>query len=133
VNVNSALDCSEWLFKIHNEVNVATGKTTIDNYLQIVKWYLPESMYDSIDPSQNELQELKQLTGLKQNTPLNTQIKEDKKSISSLPTVPIILILVFTAVLVSFLFFHSRKKKSFTKECLSGQLSWLSSFSHGIE
>ena len=58
VDVSSARKCSEWLYNVHNAVNVSIDKTPMYSYLTMVAMYLPPHMYHVIDPSLEEVEQL---------------------------------------------------------------------------
>lgn len=54
VPVTSPRVLSEWLFRVHNRVNRATGKPELGSYLDVVRQYLPPAMYDRVQVTPEE-------------------------------------------------------------------------------
>lgn len=64
LTLKSTRALSEWVAKVHNDVN-RRSKSRVVPYLETVATFLPPDMYDSIDPTPEELTQLNQLHALR--------------------------------------------------------------------
>jgi hypothetical protein len=61
IDVSSTRACSEWMYRIHNAVNVQTGKPILTSYFELVVNALPRQMWSNINPSLAETKEMEEI------------------------------------------------------------------------
>ena len=61
IDVSSTRACSEWMYRIHNAVNVQTGKPIMTSYFELVVNALPRQMWNNINPSLAETKEMEEI------------------------------------------------------------------------
>jgi hypothetical protein len=101
INVTSARLCSEWLVRLHNAVNIQTGKPSM-SYLEVVKQYLPPNMYIVVELTPDETMKVESIQSVcKVVTTLPTRPPKPK---SGMQPWLILLIIVIVIAVVTFIF-----------------------------
>ena len=102
VPVTSPRVLSEWLFRIHNDVNRATGKAELASYLDVVRQYLPPAMYDRVQvtPEEREI------------------LQRQKPKYRPTPNKPVASVLLVSGVVLLIILFglHIRRPKLYLRK-----------------
>jgi hypothetical protein len=94
IDVSSPRRCSEWLFRVHNAVNLLTGKPLLDDYLKVVLRYVPPSMWAMVEPSDDELRRL-HILAAPSRAPLRTDRGDTWSVLLFLFVIAILLVVCF--------------------------------------